>query len=219
MKVLASLLAAAHGQYNSAYDDWGQNSTDYYDYESGRMSTAIFYPNIAATIDELAMPPIKCWTCKNARNGRECRRDGYVQQCESNEQVCEIEVRKRNGKRVESVSTGCKWRRACLDNKRQNFINANKWQHQCRPGFWHHLFNKGPSVCRQCCDGKTDEECGIKFVEEYKGKAPPQKPRWREKLLPIENECTIDGQEAKVIVTTVTSNENGANTNRQQEFK
>ena len=183
--------------------------------------TSIVNPKtgIPVPIDALAMPPIKCWTCKDAKNAKACRENGYVQQCESNEQVCEIEVRKRKGKRIVSVSTGCKWRRACLDNKRQNFIDANKWQHQCRPAKWHHTFNKGPSVCRQCCDGKTDEECGIKFVEEYKGKAPPQKPRWREKLLPIENECTIDGQEAKVVVTTVTSNENGANTNRQQEFK
>jgi len=223
MKVLASLLAAAHGQYNSAYDDWGQNSTDYYDYESGRMSTAIFYPNIAATIDELAMPPIKCWTCKNARNGRECRRDGYVQQCESNEQVCEIEVRKRNGKRVESVSTGCKWRRACLDNKRQNFIDANKWQHQCRPAKWHHTFNKGPSVCRQCCDinraGQLDEECGLKFIEEYKGKAPPQKPRWREDLLRPYCDCKIKGDDPMVTIIALTGTEKDDDSDGIKHFR
>jgi len=223
MKVLASILAVSHGQYNSTYDDYGQNSTAYYDYESGRMSTAINYPYIAATIDELAMPPIKCWHCENARNGRDCRKKGYLKQCESNEQVCEIEVRKRNGKRVESVSTGCKWRRACLDNKRQNFINPDKWQHQCRPGFWHHEKNKGPSVCRQCCTinkwtGQPDEECGLKFIEEFKGKAPPQKPRWREQLIDREFVCTIDGEEDKLTITTLTDVVPNADTDRQQEF-
>ena len=50
-----------------------------------------------------------------------------------------IEVRKRGGK-MESVCMGCKQKRACKDNKAQNF--GRFWQ--CRP-----KATSGPSVCRQ----------------------------------------------------------------------
>jgi len=224
MKVLASILAAAYSQ-NLTYDDYRFNFTsDYFgnDYSNLTFEAAavdddvhiddVQVPPAAETlgrpaIDDLAWPTISCWTCKNAKSAAACRENGYVQQCESNEQVCEIEVRKRGGRRVESVSTGCKWRRACLDNKRQNFIDPNKNQHQCRPAKWHQTTKNAPSVCRQCCDvnkaGQLDEECGIKFIEEYNGKAPPQKPRWRDDLLSPTCDCEING-EPKVTIQALT---------------
>lgn len=213
MKVLGSLLAAAYSQ----------NFTDQYDYDYEAASRSMYYPPIFATIDQLRAPPISCWTCDSAASVADCRDNGYVQQCLSNEQVCEIEVRKRNGNRVESVTTGCKWRRACLDNKRQNFLYANKSQHQCKPAPWHQFVKDEPSVCRQCCDKHTN--CGIEFMEFYKkpafkGKAPLQKKKWDENLLDMDvHVCAIDGEDSKVTVKTTTANVAGADTDKQQLFK
>jgi len=214
MKVLSSLLAAAYGQ----------NYTDQYDYDYEAAGRSLYYPPIFATVDQLRAPPISCWTCDSAASVADCRDNGYVQQCLSNEQVCEIEVRKRNGNRVESVTTGCKWRRACLDNKRQNFLYSNKAQHQCKPAKWHQFVKDAPSVCRQCCD--ANEYCGIDFIEAkdqkpaFKGKAPLKKEEWRKDMLdtPV-HVCPLDGQDSKVTVTTVTGNQADADTDMEQLFK
>jgi len=211
MKVLSSVLVAVYGQ----------NYTDQYgDYDYAAVAQTLSYPPIFATIDQLKEPPISCWTCKSASSVADCRDNGYVEQCLSNEQVCEIEVRKRNGNRVETVSTGCKWRRACLDNKRQNFMYSDKTQHQCKPAPWHQITNDDTSVCRQCCD--ANEFCGIEFMEEYKkpafkGKAPLKRKRWDERMIPS-HVCTIDGEDPTVTVTTVTANVVDANTDKQQKF-
>ena len=75
-----------------------------------------------------------------------------------------IEIRKRGGK-MESVCMGCKQKRACLDNKKQNF-SWRGWQ--CKP-----KATFGPSVCRQCC---KDAECTSYFdAPNHKG--------WNENLL------------------------------------
>jgi len=212
MKVLSSLLAAAYGQ----------NYTDQYDYDYEAAGRSLYYPPIFATVDQLRAPPISCWTCDSAASVADCRDNGYVQQCLSNEQVCEIEVRKRNGNRVESVTTGCKWRRACLDNKRQNFLYSNKSQHQCKPAPWHQFVKDAPSVCRQCCD--RNEYCGIDFMEEYKkpafkGKAPLKRSKWSESMIGPVPVCAIDGEDSKVTVRTTTANVAGADTDKQQLFK
>ena len=63
---------------------------------------------------------------------------------------------------------GCKWRRACEDNKIQNFQGPNDEENpkrsynnfQCHNGAWW----KTGSVCRQCCDGHA--MCGYEFVQQ-----------------------------------------------------
>jgi len=213
MKVLTSVLVAVYGQ----------NYTDQYDYDYAAVAQTLFYPPIFATIDELKEPPISCWTCKSASSVADCRANGYVEQCLSNEQVCEIEVRKRNGNRVETVSTGCKWRRACLDNKRQNFMYSNPAQWQCKPAPWHQYQKDDTSVCRQCCD--ANEYCGIEFMEEYKkdafkGKAPLQRKAWRKNMLDNDvHVCGIDGEDSTVTVRTITGNQADADTDMEQLFK
>jgi len=213
MKVLSSVLVAVYGQ----------NYTDQYgDYDYAAVAQTLSYPPIFATIDQLKEPPISCWTCKSASSVADCRDNGYVEQCLSNEQVCEIEVRKRNGNRVETVSTGCKWRRACLDNKRQNFMYSNPAEWQCKPAPWHQYQKDDTSVCRQCCD--ANEYCGIEFMEEYKkdafkGKAPLQRKAWRKNNIGPIHTCPIDGQDSKVTVKTVTRDEPNADTDKQQLFK
>jgi len=201
MKVFASLVVASYGQYNTTYP------------------TDVTSPE--ETTRRLQDPPIWCWTC-NAKNAGECRREGKFEQCMDNEQVCEIEIRKRDG-RMESVSTGCKWRRACLDNTRQNFINdPYKHQHQCKPAKWHLRNGKGPSVCRQCCN--DDKLCGLEWIERNKGKGPFNKPIWRKNYI-VDNPdidppvCTIPSTEPKVTITTLTGSETNADSNAEKLFR
>ena len=72
---------------------------------------------------------------------------------------------------------GCKSRRACADNKAQNFVGA--WSdRQCKPWKW---YKKGPSVCRQCCN--SDDECARDFANLNNGDGPYTKAEWEEDLM------------------------------------
>jgi len=106
---------------------------------------------------------ISCFHC-DAKNYEECAKIGKWKACPENAGVCMVEMRKRGGE-IESVCMGCKQKRACLDNKKQNF-NGKFWQ--CRP-----KATSGPSVCRQCC--KNGEQCENFDGVNYAG--------WKENLL------------------------------------
>jgi len=106
---------------------------------------------------------ISCFHC-DAKNYDECAKIGKWKACPENAGVCMVEMRKRGGE-IESVCMGCKQKRACLDNKKQNF-NGKFWQ--CRP-----KATSGPSVCRQCC--KNGEQCENFDGVNYAG--------WKENLL------------------------------------
>ncbi|CBY22023.1 unnamed protein product [Oikopleura dioica] len=106
---------------------------------------------------------ISCFHC-DAKNYEECAKIGKWKDCPENAGVCMVEMRKRGGK-IESVCMGCKQKRACLDNKKQNF-KGKFWQ--CRP-----KATSGPSVCRQCC--KNGEQCENFDGVNYAG--------WKENLL------------------------------------
>jgi len=72
---------------------------------------------------------------------------------------------------------GCKSRRACSDNMKQNF--KGKWaDRQCKPWAW---YTKGPSVCRQCCN--TDDSCADDFVRQNDGDGPYTTNEWKEDLM------------------------------------
>ena len=73
---------------------------------------------------------------------------------------------------------GCKQRRACEANQKQNFKGTwDEWQ--CRPWKW---WKSGPSVCRQCCDATDD--CARDFVRPNGGNGPIWNHLdWNEKLL------------------------------------
>ena len=107
-----------------------------------------------------------CWTC-NGTSVDDCEDNGFFDACMDNEQVCEVEVRRQKG-RTYRVAMGCKWRRACEDNKIQNFEGVygaidyprHYSQHQCHNNWWW----KTGSVCRQCCDGHA--RCGMEFIQQ-----------------------------------------------------
>lgn len=91
-------------------------------------------------------PGLSCWKC-NADSFDLCEKRGYEEKCQSNEQVCELEIRERMGY-IYQIHMGCKSADACANNKKANFDQANPHYTQCRPeknmGYHH-------SVCRQCC--------------------------------------------------------------------
>merc|ERR1712131_67295 len=101
-------------------------------------------------------PPTSCFTCNEA-SLEACKNKGRVQVCQTNEEVCQVEIRKRGG-RVRQVDIGCKQGHACLSNMAQNF--QGDWNDsQCRPG----AKKLGvPFFCRQCCDGGAS--CGVNFA-------------------------------------------------------
>ncbi|CAG5102381.1 Oidioi.mRNA.OKI2018_I69.chr1.g273.t1.cds [Oikopleura dioica] len=124
------------------------------------------------------IPVGSCFTC-NSMTLDECNRNGRVERCMDNEQVCEVEVRSRNGS-VREIIMGCKWANACQDNKVQNFAGPDGdrefAEYQCKP--W--SLNK-PSVCRQCCNG--DKYCGLKVLREGRNGYGPRTIRgWQENL-------------------------------------
>ena len=73
---------------------------------------------------------------------------------------------------------GCKWPKACVDNKKQNF--KGKWkEQQCKPFKW---YKKAASVCRQCCN--ADDDCATDFMNNNgNGDGPLTIDGWRENLL------------------------------------
>jgi len=92
-----------------------------------------------------------CWTCDGA-TPEECLANGENVTCQENQGSCQLEVRKREQEdgsvAFVEYRTGCKQKRACRNNQKQNFVGGNKDHTQCRPeedlGYDH-------SVCRQCC--------------------------------------------------------------------
>merc|ERR1712167_278404 len=66
-----------------------------------------------------------------------CGETGYEESCHANEDVCELEIRERQGY-IMQIHMGCKSKDSCQNNKKSNFQNNN-------PDYTH-------SVCRQCCE-------------------------------------------------------------------
>ncbi|CAG5110706.1 Oidioi.mRNA.OKI2018_I69.chr2.g5081.t1.cds [Oikopleura dioica] len=113
---------------------------------------------------------LTCMTC-SSRNYNECSSEGFAQECQENEQSCQIEIRKR-GPKVESVKMGCKALDACLANKSQNF-RGRFAEHQCKPRKW----QKATSVCRQCCD--SGKNCFGDNEESFKlGAEDERREKW-----------------------------------------
>merc|ERR1719473_136107 len=101
------------------------------------------------------MPPpagesgLRCWKCNEANWGL-CLAKGHVETCLETQTSCEIIERKRNGA-YELVTTGCKQREACRNNKKNNFKGGKRYSdNKCRP-YW----TGGQSVCHQCCGTDT----------------------------------------------------------------
>ncbi|CAG5113777.1 Oidioi.mRNA.OKI2018_I69.chr2.g7867.t1.cds [Oikopleura dioica] len=118
---------------------------------------------------------VSCWHC-DAVNMTQCDMIGEMKPCLGENDVCMIEVRKREGE-LEQICMGCKSRRACLDNKKQNA--RGRWRnHQCRPEPW---WKKAPSVCRQCCN--DSDNCARDFVLLNDGFGPFDQSEWNEDLL------------------------------------
>lgn len=111
---------------------------------------------------------LSCWHC-DASDIFSCLQTGQSKTCLDNEQSCQVEIRKRDG-RDEKITMGCKAIDACKINKMQNFSEKAK-RGQCRP-----KSNKGPSVCRQCCN---TQNCDLEL-----GEYPPNNlAGWREELM------------------------------------
>jgi len=107
-------------------------------------------------------PPANwCWKC-DAMDYTTCATYGKWQYCElGDKDCCFVEVRQSHRK-LQQLCTGCKAKRACEDNKKQNFkfpmqdYPSPMWD-QCRPDYrlqYNRRFRQ-QSVCRQCfktCD-------------------------------------------------------------------
>lgn len=102
-----------------------------------------------------------CWKC-DAMDYTTCATYGKWQYCElGDKDCCFVEVRQSHRK-LQQLCTGCKAKRACEDNKKQNFrfpmqnYPSPLWD-QCRPDYRlqsNRRFRQ-QSVCRQCfntCD-------------------------------------------------------------------
>jgi len=107
-----------------------------------------------------------CFTCEaTSRKASslidQCQNSGRLEECGS-DSVCIIEIRTRNSV-MTSVKTGCKERRACEDQQKQNFGPGPLWRTQCRPENNLTGGRFGPSVCRQCfstCEGDSQSNTG-----------------------------------------------------------
>ena len=66
------------------------------------LSVVFFLSEMTNTVLAERFPAIKCFTCVGY-SLEDCKRNGKVMQCRSNEEVCQIEARKRDG-RTEMVS-------------------------------------------------------------------------------------------------------------------
>ena len=65
-----------------------------------------------------AVSSLSCWRCENALTWGECASSGHLEHCEESADSCQLTVRKRDGK-YESITTGCKQKEACENNKRK----------------------------------------------------------------------------------------------------
>ena len=115
---------------------------------------------------------IVCFTC-NAPSFTECALAGSSKICSKN-QVCMIELRKRNQK-VFQVHMGCKQKNACLVQQSQNFMHKNWRLNQCRPNAV-----SGPSVCRACC---AEDQCLGYSEETFSFNQSTPKSKWRKAIL------------------------------------
>ena len=61
---------------------------------------------------------LSCWRCENALTWAECASSGHLERCEESADSCQLTVRKRDGN-YESITTGCKQKQACENNKRK----------------------------------------------------------------------------------------------------
>ena len=104
-----------------------------------------------------------CWQC-DAMSYTQCAGSGTWQTCPLGDlDCCFVEVRSKYMK-LQQLCTGCKDKRACEDNRKQNFAvqddtSIRPLLDQCRPSFYLQMKNKRwgsqQSVCRQCfrtCD-------------------------------------------------------------------
>ena len=65
-----------------------------------------------------AVSSLSCWRCENALTWGECASSGHLEHCEESADSCQLTVRKRDGT-YESITTGCKQKEACENNKRK----------------------------------------------------------------------------------------------------
>lgn len=99
---------------------------------------------------------IKCWQCDNAANDVECRRNGRLQDCRPDEDVCFTETRITD--RGKLMTRRCKQQHACGNNARQN-EQPDTAGGQCS--------GSQGSVCRCCCDwnrcnAKEATQCSLR---------------------------------------------------------
>lgn len=102
----------------------------------------------------------KCWKC-DAMTYATCASSGGYEDCPLGDQdCCFVEIREEY-QALQQLCTGCKDKRACEDNKAENFNPTNAGAalengndvHQCRPDYRQQRIGKrenNQSVCRQC---------------------------------------------------------------------
>lgn len=117
-------------------------------------STTTTTPGVTTTT--VKQEGIQCWKC-DAMSYEMCATEGRFQVCPlGDKDCCFIEVREKKQKLMQ-LCTGCKAKRACEDNKYENFVGIPS-TYQCRPDYRYQKFGKfagTQSVCRQCfrtCD-------------------------------------------------------------------
>merc|ERR1712176_1230035 len=139
---------AGQGGAAGSYDQYATTTTEVADVimETTKVGVITLDPITTETPELLV-----CWTC-HAKDPEECMANGESVTCLENQEACQLEVRTREQEdgtyAFVEYRTGCKQKRACRNNQKQNFVGGNKDYTQCRPeedqGYDH-------SVCRQCC--------------------------------------------------------------------
>ena len=111
----------SNGQSESSYPD-SQSEIVNVDSGSGDSegSGGSFYQPTPQTQQQNTPPKVaslSCWRCENALTWAECASSGHLERCEESADSCQLTVRKRDGN-YESITTGCKQKEACENNKR-----------------------------------------------------------------------------------------------------
>ena len=98
----------SNGQSDSGSGDSEGSGGSYY-----QPTNPTNQPNTPPVVSSLS-----CWRCENALSWGECASSGHLEHCEESADSCQLTVRKRDGK-YESITTGCKQKEACENNKRK----------------------------------------------------------------------------------------------------
>jgi len=100
----------------------------------------------------------------NAEMWDACIADGVEVECQGEATSCFTIERQDGSRQIQQIQMGCKQRKACLNNKYQNFWKGS----ECQRGAG---LDDRSSKCYDCCDGEATSSCNANFATAYKAAA------------------------------------------------